>query len=132
MTPYTAAEVAATGGVVKPSTLWLVAWWTGGGTPGSDADNTVYLFGHTWKEPAVFNRVKELRPRADIYLTTRTGRLHYLVDGSFTVAKEDLGDHPAVTAVVPGRLVLIGCFRETGLEAHTTSNLVVTAHIAVG
>jgi LPXTG-site transpeptidase (sortase) family protein len=109
-----------------------VAWWTGGGTPGSHADNTVYLYGHTWKEPAVFNRVKELDAGALVRLTTRTGVLDYVVDGSFTVEKTKLDQHPAVTAAVPGRLVLIGCHRETGLEERTTRNIVVTARLDDG
>lgn len=132
VTPYTPAEAAANGGAVTPSTLWAVAWWTGGGTPGTDAENTVYLYGHTWKEPAVFNRVKELEPGAAVHVTTVSGRVHYVVDGSFTVPKTELADHPAVSAAVPGRLVLIGCYRETGLEEHTTRNVVVTAHLERG
>ncbi len=129
VTPFTPAEVAAHGGAVEPSTLWEVAWWTGGGAPGSHADNTVYLYGHTWKDPAVFNRVKDLEQGASVFVTTRAGRLEYVVDGSFTVTKADLDDHPAVRAACPGRLLLIGCYRETGREDHTTRNIVVTAHL---
>jgi hypothetical protein len=130
VSPYTAAEVTANGGAVQPATLWTVSWWTGGGTPGSHADNTVYLYGHTWREPAVFNRIKELEPGASVIVTTRTGRLEYVVEGIFTVAKQALADHPAVRAARPGRLVLIGCYRETGLEDDTTHNVVVAAHLA--
>ena len=53
-------------------------------------------------------------------------------DGSFTVEKTKLDQHPAVTAAVPGRLVLIGCHRETGLEERTTRNIVVTARLDDG
>jgi LPXTG-site transpeptidase (sortase) family protein len=130
VTPYTPAEVAAHGGAVKPSSLWDVAWWTGGGTPGSHAENTVYLYGHTWKEPAVFNRVKELDPGDTVYVTTRTGRLRYVVDSSFTVLKTDLTKTPTVAAAVPGRLLLLACYRETGREEQTTRNVVVIAHLA--
>lgn len=129
VTPYSPAEVAANGGAVRPATLWTVAWWTGGGTPGSHSDNTVYLYGHTWKEPAVFNRVEELATGALVRVTTRTGCLDYVVDGSFTVEKSTLDEHPAVTVATPGRLVLIGCHREAGLEERTTRNIVVTAHL---
>lgn len=130
ITPYTPAQVAASGGAVNPSTLWTVAWWTGGGRPGSDADNTVYLYGHTWKEPAVFNHLKDLEPRAEVFVTTRNGRLRYVVDSSFTVLKKDLDNHPAVVAVQPGHLLLIGCYRKTGREDSTTRNVVVSAHLA--
>lgn len=130
VTPYTPQQVAAHDGAVKPSSLWEVAWWTGGGTPGSHADNTVYLYGHTWKEPAVFNRIKELRRGDAVFVTTRTGRLRYVVDSSFTVDKPDLSKTPAVAAGIPGRLLLLGCYRETGREEHTTRNVVVVAHLA--
>jgi LPXTG-site transpeptidase (sortase) family protein len=130
VTPYTPADVAAHGGAIKPSTLWDVAWWTGGGTPGSHASNTVYLYGHTWKEPAVFNRVKELERGDALYVTTRTGRLRYIVDSSFTVLKTDLTKTPTVAAAIPGRLLLLACFRATGREEQTTRNVVVIAHLA--
>lgn len=130
VTPYTPEQVAANDGAVKPSSLWDVAWWTGGGMPGSHAGNTVYLYGHTWKEPAVFNHIKELRRGDSVYVTTRTGRLHYRVDSSFTVAKTDLSKTPAVAAGIPGRLLLLGCYRATGHEEHTTRNVVVIAHLA--
>lgn len=130
ISPYTPAQVAANDGTVNPSSLWTVAWWTGGGKPGTDADNTVYLYGHTWKEPAVFNHLKNLEPQDDVFVTTRTGRLRYVVDGSFTVLKKDLDDHPEVVAAEPGRLLLIGCYRKTGREDSTTRNVVVTAHLA--
>jgi sortase (surface protein transpeptidase) len=129
VTPYTAAEVAASGGVVEPATLWTVSWWTGGGTPGSHADNTVYLYGHTWREPAVFNRIKELEPGESVFVATRTGRLRYVVDQVFTVGKAEVGDHPTVVARSPGRLLLLGCYRETGREERTTRNVVVVAHL---
>ncbi|HEV7147066.1 MAG TPA: class F sortase [Pedococcus sp.] len=130
ITPYTPAQVAASGGAVKPPTLFSVSWWTGGGNPGTTARNTVYLYGHTWKEPAVFNRIKELRTGARVDVTTTAGRLVYVVDGSFTVSKPDLVTNPLVTEAVPGRLLLIGCYRATGHEAHTTANIVVSAHLA--
>ena len=77
-------QVEANAGAVKPSSLWQVAWWTGGGTPGSPGDNTVYLYGHTWKEPAVFTgeRMKVLHaavvianelPRSKLLTFTRHG-----------------------------------------------------------
>jgi LPXTG-site transpeptidase (sortase) family protein len=130
VTPYTPEEVEANAGAVKPSSLWQVAWWTGGGTPGSHADNTVYLYGHTWKEPAVFNDIKYLEKGDAVYVTTRTGRLRYVVDGSFTVPKTDLTKTPTVAAAIPGRLLLLGCYRETGREETTTRNVVVIAHLA--
>lgn len=129
ITAYTPAEVAAEGGAVKPPTLFSVSWWTGGGDPGPGAGNTVYLYGHTWKEPAVFNRIKELRAGDRVVVMTTAGRLVYVVDGSFTVDKPDLVSNARVTQALPGRLLLIGCYRATGHEAHTTANIVVTTHL---
>lgn len=129
ITAYTPAEVVAEGGAVKPPTLFSVSWWTGGGNPGPAARNTVYLYGHTWKEPAVFNRVKELRVGDRVVVTTTGGRLVYVVDGSFTVSKPDLTTTARVTQATPGRLLLIGCYRATGQETHTTANIVVTTHL---
>jgi sortase (surface protein transpeptidase) len=130
ITAYTSAQVAAAGGAVKPPTLFAVSWWTGGGDPGPTTRNTVYLYGHTWKEPAVFNRIKELRSGALVVVTTTVGRLVYVVDGSFTVSKPDLVTNQRVTEAIPGRLLLIGCYRATGHEAHTTANIVVSAHLS--
>ena len=129
VSPYTAADVRRNGGVVKPPTLCDVSWWTGGGMPGTAAQNTVYLYGHTWKEPAVFNRLKDLELGNEVYVTTARGRLRYVVEGSFTVPKPGLPTNKAVVAAVPGRLVLIGCYRETGHEDHTTRNIVITAQL---
>ena len=129
VTPWTDEQVAAHGGAVTPSTLWEVAWWTGGGIPGSHADNTVYLYGHTWTGPAVFNRVRELGRGDTVVMTTRAGRLEYVVGQTFTVAKDDLADHPLVREGHPGRLLLIGCYRETGREERTTRNVVVVAQL---
>ena len=130
VSPYTAADVRRNGGVVKPPSLWDVSWWTGGGTPGTRSPNTVYLYGHTWKEPAVFNRLKDLEVGDEVYVTTAKGRLKYIVQGLFTVSKPGLPTNKEVTAVVPGRLLLLGCYRETGREEHTTRNIVVTAQLA--
>jgi LPXTG-site transpeptidase (sortase) family protein len=125
----TAAEVAAAGGAVHPTTLWEVVWWSEGGAPGTDADNTVYLYGHTWREPAVFNGLRRLHRGDEVRVVTAHGVLRYLVDDVFTVTKADFPTAPKVSAVVPGRLLLVGCFRQTGGEVATTRNLVVTAQL---
>ncbi len=130
VTPYTDDEVAAHGGAVEPPTLFTVSWWAGGGAPGTAATNTVYLFGHTWKEPAVFNRLKELRPGAAVEVSTAHGTLTYTVDGWFVVSKSAFDTDDRVRTAVPGRLLLVGCYRATGAESHTTANIVVTAQLS--
>jgi hypothetical protein len=129
VTPYTDDDVVAAGGAVRPPTLWTVSWWTGGGIPGTGASNTVYLYGHTWREPAVFNAVGRLEPGDAVVLTTTRGRLTYTVEEVFTVSKQGLVDDPRVTTAVAGRLLLIGCHRVTGAEEHTTANVVVSAQL---
>jgi len=130
VTEYPDAMVAAHGGAVNPESLTDVSWWSGGGTPGADSRHTVYLYGHTWREPAVFNDLKQLTPGAEVLLTTSTGVLRYVVDRCFTVPKPSFPFHVEVTRDAPGRLLLVGCYRETGLELATTQNVVVTAHLA--
>ncbi|MFS8118792.1 MAG: class F sortase [Microcoleus sp.] len=125
---YTDEMVKRAGGVDPPK-LDAVSWWTGGGTPGTDSNNTTYLYGHTWIEPAVFNRIKELVPGDDIFVTTSNGRLRYVVEGSYQVTKPELPNDPRVTAIKPGRLLLLGCWRASGKELVTTKNVVVQAQI---
>ncbi len=113
---------------VYPPMLDRVSWWSGNnaGIPGTDATNTVYFYGHTWREPAVFNRIKELRFGDDVYVTTGNGRLHYVVvEEPFTVSKPDFSSDPRVTLAKAGRLIMVGCYRETGKEFKTTENVVV-------
>lgn len=128
---YTNEMVAESGGV-NPTASDIVSWWSGGGMPGDDADNTVYIYGHTWTGPAVFNTLKQVENGAPIAITTSNGDVTYMVQDKFTVAKPDLSADPRVNEVMPGRLVLIACWRETGNEPTTTHNLVVVAQIVEG
>lgn len=131
---YTNEMVIKTKGTVEPPTLDSVSWWSGGGTPGTDATDTVYLYGHTWINPAVFNRIKELIPGDEIFVTTGNGVLRYVVDDQsylFQVPKPQFPTDPRVTESVAGRLLLIGCWRVTGKEKTTTSNVVVVAHLSM-
>lgn len=131
---YTNEMVVKTKGAVEPPTLDTVSWWSGGGTPGTDATNTMYLYGHTWIHPAVFNRIKELVPGDEIFVTTSNGVLRYVVNDQnyqFQVPKPQLPTDPRVTESAAGRLLLIGCWRVTGLEKTTTSNVVVVAHLSM-
>ncbi len=113
---------------VNPDDLDRVAWWSGGGSPHRWADNTVYLYGHTWWRPAVFNDIGRLQPGQPVEVHTDHGVVRYEVTGAFVVAKEGLGSDSRVTARVPGQLLLIGCFRE-GEERYTTENIVVVARV---
>lgn len=126
---YTDAQVAAAGGWVNPAHRDVVAWWSGGGTPGKPADNTVYLYGHVSSKPAVFNALADVTVGDTIDVTTSAGTLTYRVTDILPpVLKNDLPDLPDVAAAVPGRLVLIGCHRDENQGTKpTTRNLVVIA-----
>lgn len=127
--PYTDEMVEAADGWVDPPDRDVVAWWTGGGTPGRPADNTVYLYGHVGLTAAVFNDLDEVGPGSNIMVTTPSGTIEYEVEDVLPpILKSELPNDPRVTAAVPGRLVLVGCHREPDQGYRpTTSNLVVIA-----
>lgn len=124
---YTDDMVAVSDGV-NPTAPDIVSWWSGGGMPGDNTETTVYLYGHTWTGPAVFNSLKEVESGAEVTVVTVNGDVVYEVQDKFTVAKPDLVADERYQQVQPGRLVLIACWRETGNEVTTTHNLVVIAH----
>jgi LPXTG-site transpeptidase (sortase) family protein len=129
---YTAADAAAQGGV-NPAGLNDIAWYSGitDPMPGTDARNTVYIFGHSWIEPAIFNGLKNVHPGDQAILTTANGQLVYQVDEVITMAKPDFTQDPRVVAIVPGRLALVTCFRPEGWDpnAHAPDNTVVFLHL---
>ncbi|MEU1971918.1 class F sortase [Microbacterium sp. NPDC019599] len=129
---YTAAEAEAEGGI-NPATLDTISWYSGirDPMPGSDAANTVYLFGHSWVEPAVFNGLTGVHAGDRATVTTATGDLVYEVDEIITMAKPDFTQDPRVVAVVPGRLALVTCHRPDGWDpsASAPDNTVVFLHL---
>ena len=131
---YTDAQVKAAGGVVNPVHRDTVAWWSGGGTPGDPADNTVYLYGHVARTTAVFNPLASVQVGQTITVTTAAGTLTYAVTAILPpILKKDLPTDPDVTASVPGRLVLIGCHRDPDQGTRpTTKNTVVIAQQVAG
>ncbi len=112
---YTAEQATADGGI-NPPTLDSIAWYTGvpDPMPGTNATNTVYIFGHTWIEPAAFNGLKAVQPGDIATLRTETGILSYEVQEIISMDKDDFASDPDVAAVVPGRLVLVTCHRPDG------------------
>lgn len=126
---YTNADVAAAGGWVDPPHRDIVAWWSGGGTPGDPPDNTVYLYGHTSSKPAVFNPLTGVTPGDTVIVTTGSGAMEYVITEILDpIAKDALPQDEFIAAAVPGRLLLIGCYREEGQGTRpTTHNIVVVA-----
>jgi len=129
---YTAADAEADGGI-NPPRLDSISWYSGveGALPGSDATNTVYLFGHTWTEPAVFNGLRDVAAGDEATVSTERGVMTYRVEEIITMSKSDFSEDPRVAAVVPGRLALVSCYRPGGLdaEAHAPDNIVVFLHL---
>lgn len=130
---YTNDQVDSAGGWVDPPRRDVVAWWSGGGTPGDPADNTVYLYGHVSRLSAVFNPLAVAASGQLILLTTAAGTLTYRVTEVLPpIPKSELPDVPEVSAAVPGRLLLIGCHRDPDQGRRpTTMNTVVIAEQVV-
>lgn len=126
---YTNAMVAASDDKVDPVNFDTVAWWSGGSAPGVDATNTVYMYGHSWNKPAVFNDLKDLQVGDEIFVTTEKGVLRYAVEFSYQVPKTGLTANDDYKDAEAGRLTLVSCYRETGNEETTKDNLVVQAQL---
>jgi sortase (surface protein transpeptidase) len=129
---YTTADAEAEGGI-NPPRLDSISWYSGveGALPGSDATNTVYLFGHTWTQPAVFNGLRDVAAGDEATVSTQHGVMTYRVDEIITMSKSDFSQDPRVAAVVPGRLALVSCYRPQGLDAEASApeNIVVFLHL---
>ena len=128
--------VTPAGDALDPPTLTEAYWIQTYGTPGTDADNTVYLAGHSFdRGQAAFNplfdkdaQVPVVQPGAEIVVTTAAGRLTYAVESTQRYPKGGLPDVDEVWRIVPGRLVLITCFQRNDGGA-SRDNLVVYAHL---
>lgn len=128
--------VTPEGGEIDPPTLAEAYWIEAYGTPGTDADNTVYLAGHSYDSgDAAFNplfdraaQVALVEAGDEIVVTTETGRLTYAVDGTERYPKDQLADVEEVWKIVPDRLVMITCFQRNDGGA-SQDNLVVYAHL---
>jgi hypothetical protein len=109
------------GGVIHPANFTDAFWVDAYGKPGTDADNTVYIAGHSSPNHAiVFDALlsrdgEPLRLAGDeITLKTKSGTLVYRFDGAAKLYdKNAIVDDPEVWKVVPGRLVLVTCDQKT-------------------
>lgn len=132
---YTADDAAADGGI-NPASLDTISWYSGvpDPLPGTDAKNTVYIFGHTWIEPAVFNGLDEVQPGDIATVDTEQGTLYYAVEETIVMEKDDFSSDPTVSAIVPGRLVLVTCHRPEGWadDAPAPENTAVILHLVGG
>lgn len=99
-----------------------------GANPGTDAANTVYVTGHTWRGgDAAMNVIdRELRVGDELFVTTtrseRSGaRLRYVVRDTAVYQEALLPSVSKLWEVAPGRLVIITCnLRDDGAaQTHT-------------
>lgn len=126
--------VTPDGGELDPPTLDEAYWIEPYGTPASDADNTVYLVGHSYDSGdaafnPLFDRTQQVATVAagdKVVVTTGAGRLTYVVDSTQRHPKDELADVDEVWRIAPGRLVLITCFQRNDGGA-SQDNLVVYA-----
>lgn len=109
----------APGGEVDPPSTELAYWLSSYGAPGTDADNTVYLAGHSSGDgTAIFDLLlaEDLSPLdlggEPVRLYTASGELTYRIVGPpQTYTKAELPRVRAVWEISPGRLVMVTCDR---------------------
>jgi len=108
------------GGVIRPQSFTDAYWIEAYGKPGTNADNTVYIAGHSSPNhsvvfDALLNADGSPRDLAGEELTLRTkaGSLVYRIDGAARrYDKNDLANDPDIWKIVPGRLLLVTCDQE--------------------
>jgi hypothetical protein len=105
------------GGEVAPVLADRPYWLNAYGVPGTDAQNTVYIAGHSSGDGwAIFDKLlgAGLEPidltGQEIRLYTANGALSYWVSGPAVLyPKSQIADAAEVWAVRPGRLVIVTC-----------------------
>ncbi|HEY7048661.1 MAG TPA: class F sortase [Jatrophihabitantaceae bacterium] len=119
------------GSLQSPSAWQTAGWYAGGVRPG--AVGPAVIAGHvdSTSGPAVFYRLRELRPGDRVVVQQRDGRsLTFVVDG---LARYPKADFPAQLVYGPApvpELRLITCSGDFDVQAHSyLDNLVVSAHL---
>ena len=135
-------EMVVKRGGVNPVSWNDVDWWSGGGRPGTTLDNTsdvegkidftTYLYGHSTNcdsKKVIFDDLDLLNTGDQIIITTKLGKFIYSVDEVFIITKTELMTDVRATEDVPGRLLLISCWRSWSGSGITTDNDVVIANL---
>jgi hypothetical protein len=120
------------GGSLQAPTRWDVAgWYSGGVVPGQVGPAVITGHVDSRRGPAVFYRLRALRPGAKISVTARNGRvLTFIVDRAETFPKSHFPTQAVYGPTRTPQLRLISCTGEFDWAAHNyLSNLVVTAHL---
>ena len=120
-------------GGFDPPDLSTVSWDTTipGGLAGTDSANTVYLYGHSWVDPAVFNGLKEMKAGDLAAVDTANGTLCYLAQKTLTLDKAQYKNNDELTTAIPNRLVLVSCYRPVGYDPNsaTVKNIIVVLQL---
>ena len=132
---YTQEMIDERGGF-DPSEPTTISWDTTipDGLAGTDAANTVYLYGHTWIDMAVFNGLRDLQPGAVASVDTANGTLCYVTQKTLLLDKAEYKTNDELTNVVPNRLVLVSCSRPVGYDPGiaTVQNIAVVLQLDQG
>jgi len=135
-------EMVVNNGGVDPDSWNSVEWWSGGGQPGTTLGNTsdvegqinftTYLYGHSTNcdsKKVIFDDIDLLNTGDEVIITTKLGQFIYSVDEVFIIAKTDLMTDSRTTEDIPGRLLLISCWRSWSGSGATTDNVVAVANL---
>jgi len=110
-------------GGFDPPELSTISWDTTivGGLPGTDSTNTVYLYGHSWVDTAVFNGLREMQAGDIAGIDTATGTLCYVTQKTLTLPKSEYKNNDEMTDAIPNRLVLVSCYRPDGYDPNSAT-----------
>lgn len=127
---YTRDMIQAAGGYDPQPWETTIAWdeTITGGMPGTDSTNTTYLYAHSHPtESAPFNNLKNIQVGDAAAVVTANGRLCYEVQYMYDVPKSDYATDLVSGEIVPGRLILVTCYRPDGYDPNlaTTNNWIV-------
>lgn len=129
---YTQAMIDEYGGYDPPE-LTTISWDTtiSGGTAGTDSTNTVYLYGHSAVEAAVFNDLKDMTPGDVASIDTANGRLCYTEQKALQLNKSEYKNNDELTDAIPNRLVLVSCYRPVDYNPNeaTVQNIVIVLQL---
>ena len=120
-------------GGFDPPKLTTIAWdiTIAGGTAGTDSTNTVYLYGHSAVESAVFNDLKDMHPGDIASIDTAIGRLCYVEQKALQLKKSEYKINDELTDAIPNRLVLVSCYRPVDYNPNeaTVQNIAVVMQL---
>ena len=119
------------GSLAVPSQWGEAGWYAGGVRPGSAGPAVIAGHVDSINGPAVFYRLRELRPGAVVLVRESTGAtLRFVVDRSVSYPKDRFPTEAVYGPTPLPELRLITCAGDFDFRAHSyLDNLVVSAHL---